>query len=291
MSEFQGVIVSAVTPRGKHGDIDFGAAFELVDHCCRAGVEGILLFGEEGEYAAFSPGERSRLLHLAVKRSRVPVLAGAGSPDLAVSATLAREASDAGVAAVLAPPPLFQRPDTDDLAEYYAQLAVQSGVRNLMLYNVPATTAGIPVETALMLLETDTVAGIDEAGDAASFERLSAAACNRAFELLAGRDSLFFEARRRGHAVVSAVACAVPELLVALHRDPDDERLRLRFEEFLGWTERLPNMVGVKTALELRGLKTGPLPIPLSPGKQRLLNEFRDWFQAWLPSAKGKSAC
>ena len=31
MTEDYGVIVAAPTPRGKKGDLDFGAAFELID--------------------------------------------------------------------------------------------------------------------------------------------------------------------------------------------------------------------------------------------------------------------
>ena len=92
MTEFQGVHVAAITPRGKQGEVDLGAAFELIDYFCSAGLRGIVLFGDSGEYPAFNPDERSRLLYLAVKRSRVPVLAGIGSATLDVSLDLAREA-------------------------------------------------------------------------------------------------------------------------------------------------------------------------------------------------------
>ena len=36
----------------------------------------------------------------------------------------------------------------------------------------------------------------------------------------------------------------------------------------------------------LRGLKVGPLAVPLSPRKQRELDEFREWFRGWLPAVK-----
>ena len=39
-----GVNVAAITPRGKHGDVDFGAVFELIDYLCAAGVRGIAFF-------------------------------------------------------------------------------------------------------------------------------------------------------------------------------------------------------------------------------------------------------
>ena len=101
---FQGVQAAAITPRGKHGEVDFGAAFELVDHLCKGGVQGILLFGPPGEYPAFAADERARLVYLAVKRSRVPVLAGVGAATLDTSLELAREARDAGAGALVLPP-------------------------------------------------------------------------------------------------------------------------------------------------------------------------------------------
>ena len=51
MTEDHGVIVAALTPRGKKGDLDFGAAFELIDHLCAARVRGIALFTAAGKSA------------------------------------------------------------------------------------------------------------------------------------------------------------------------------------------------------------------------------------------------
>ena len=61
MTEDHGVIVAALTPRGKKGELDFGAAFELIDRLCAARVRGIALFTAAGEYPAFSLEERTRL--------------------------------------------------------------------------------------------------------------------------------------------------------------------------------------------------------------------------------------
>jgi len=49
MSGLQGVYAAAVSPRGKQGDLDFGAAFELLDFLGKAGVSGIALFTGTGE--------------------------------------------------------------------------------------------------------------------------------------------------------------------------------------------------------------------------------------------------
>ena len=111
ISGLEGVTAAAITPRGKTGDVNFGATFELIDYLCAARVDGIALFTAWGEYPALAVDDRARLTYLAVKRSRVPVVAGVGSATLGHSLQLAREARSAGVAAILLPPPLYHRYD------------------------------------------------------------------------------------------------------------------------------------------------------------------------------------
>jgi 4-hydroxy-tetrahydrodipicolinate synthase len=286
MTDDPGVIVAAITPRGTHGDVDFGAAFDLLDYLCAAGVRGIALFGATGEYPALAFDERTRLLFLAAKRSRVPLLAGVGSASLDASVALAREAIAAGVSGILLPPPHFFGYQQDDIHEFYLQFAARVGVGPAtFLCNTPAFTSPIAVETALALLETGRFAGIEDAsGDFESLARLKAAT------VLVGDDAIFARARRAGvHGAISPAACAVPELVLALDRaiaagnQAEAVRLDQLLQEFIGWMRQFPRPAIIKVATGLRGLATGPLAVPLPPGKQRKLDEFREWFQGWLP--------
>src|SRR5579872_2017211 len=150
MSDIQGVYAAAITPRGGHGEIDFGASFELIDFLCRGGINGIALYAPTGEFAALSSVERSRLVYLAVKRSRVPVLVGVGSATLDASLALAREAQDAGAAGLLLPPPHFFRYDQDDLREYYLQFAQHLGSGTATyLSQLPTPCTGLDDGTTL----------------------------------------------------------------------------------------------------------------------------------------------
>ncbi len=306
MTGFQGVNAAAITPRGKQGDIDLGAAFELIDHLCAAGVRGIVLFSDYGEYPAFTVEERSRLVYLAVKRSRVPVLVGVGSATMDLSLCLAREARDAGAAGLLLPPPFFFQYDADDLLEFYRRFAAQLGPgADTFISNTPASTSPIPVEVALELLRGGMYAGVEDAsGSQESFSCLQAAAARGSFQLLVGADAIFTQARfarpeSPGHSrpgAVSAAACAVPELAMALDRAiagerfAEVEKLDCELHAFLDWELRFPKPTIVKMATGLRGLKTGPAPVPLSPAKEKLLTEFREWFRGWLPAVKKMSA-
>jgi 4-hydroxy-tetrahydrodipicolinate synthase len=289
-SGLQGVHAAAITPLGANGDINFGGVFELIDYLCAARVAGIALFTAFGEYPALAVDDRARVTYLAVKRSRVPVLAGVGSATFDHSLELAREARSAGVAAILLPPPIYYQNgyqyEPDDLFEYYSQFAAQLG---------PGTdvfvTGNIAPEMACRLLGSGQFAGIvDESGCAESLESLCARA--GASRVLAGDDGLLVSARSAGLGVISAAACAAPELTVALNaaicagNGPETARLEAMRQELLGWLNRFPLPVGVKTAVGVRGIRTGPLPVPLSPGKQQCLDQFREWFKSWLPANK-----
>jgi 4-hydroxy-tetrahydrodipicolinate synthase len=289
-SGLQGVNVAAITPRGKTGDINFGAVFELIDYLCAARVGGIALFTACGEYPALAVDERARLTHLAVKRSRVPVLAGVGSATLDHSLELAREARAAGAAAILLPPPLDDRYDQDDILEFYTQFAAQMGSGPAIVL-----TGELAPDTARRLLESGCFAGIEEASGAVeSLDYLRDCACGKA--VLEGDDRLFVHARSARLGVVSAAACAAPELAMALDAAisaGDGEkigRLEAKREELMGWLARFPLPAVLKTAVAVRGIQTGPLTVPLSPGKQRCLEQFREWFRGWLPAARKMAA-
>lgn len=79
---------------------------------------------------------------------------------------------------------------------------------------------------------------------------------------------------------VSDVACAIPELVAAGESAAD------LVAEFEIWTRQFPAPVAIKTAVNVRGIQTGPLPMPLTAEKQQRLEEFRCWFKNWLPAAR-----
>jgi 4-hydroxy-tetrahydrodipicolinate synthase len=291
MQSFSGVIAAAVTPHGKRGDEpDIGATLELIDFLCAAGVQGIALLGSTGEFVNLNPDDRVRLVYLAVKRSRVPVLAGVSHSTLDGALALGREASAAGAAGLLLMPPYFFRYRQPEIREFYLRFAEMSRGAPVYLYNIPAFSSGISSETAVELLSTGRFAGIkDSSGDWDNFQALSRYTQEHPYTLLVGHDAIFARARRTGaDGVVSGVACAMPELLLALdraiaqHDETEAERLDARLHEFLERIERFPTPVAIKAALAARGIKSGPPPVPLAPETQAALDEFRDWFRAWL---------
>jgi 4-hydroxy-tetrahydrodipicolinate synthase len=291
---FGGVIVATITPHGKRGDEpDIGATLELIDFLCGAGVQGIALLGSTGEFVNLNFDDRVRLVYLAVKRSRVPVLAGISHSTLDGALALGREATAAGAAGLLLMPPFVFRYGPAEIREFYLRFAAEAGHgAPVYLYNIPSFTSEIPIETAMQLLGSGHFAGIkDSSGEWEYFQALAQEAQQHPFTLLVGHDGLFVRARQAGaNGVVSGIACAVPELLLALDRaiyqraDAEAARLSTRLDEFLHQVSPFPTPVGIKAALAVRGIKTGPHPVPLARETTAALEEFKDWFRAWLPA-------
>lgn len=298
MPAVSGVYASAITPRREGPEIDLAATFELIDFLVASGVDGIVLLGSAGEFPHFDPGERTRLVSLAVKRSRLPVIAGAGHSTFDGAISLARDAAAAGAAAVLLPPPYYFRYSQDDIREFYLSAARELGTGTpLLLYNVPEFAPEVAPATAVELLAENLFAGIkDSSGNWDNIVQLAAAREHADFALISGSEAVFTLARSAGaDGWISGVACAVPELLLALNRsilDGAAERtacLDARLKEFVAWMKQFPMPVAIRTAVGARGIKAGPHASPLGPQSQARLAGFRDWFSAWLPEVRRES--
>ena len=78
MLPFTGPMAAAVTPsRPDSYQMDLAACLEVIDFLCQSHVRAIALFGATGEFPHFSVEDRVRLAHMAIKRSRVPVIVNA----------------------------------------------------------------------------------------------------------------------------------------------------------------------------------------------------------------------
>lgn len=288
-----GIFPAAITPHHpKTREADYSGALELVDFLASAGVDGICLFGSTGEFINYSFAERHRLLSLATKRSRVPIIAGVSHSTLTGALQLADDAIRAGADALMLMPPYFYRYGQDDVEEFYRDFAREtSDAVPILLYNIPVFTTGIGIPTVRRLFETGRYAGIkDSSGDWAYFEELLSLKRELPFALFGGPELLVGRALHAGaDGIISGCACAVPELVVELARAIRArdralaDMLDAKLIEFATRTAQFPWPVAVRRATELRGQKSGPLAVPLSPAGQRLLDDFSTWFREWHP--------
>ncbi|MDP8982727.1 MAG: dihydrodipicolinate synthase family protein [Acidobacteriota bacterium] len=289
---FEGVIAAAVTPRRtQEYTIDLAATLELIDFLSERGVSGIALLGSTGEFVHFVLEDRARMLDFAVKRSRVPLIVNVSHSTLTGAIQLGQDAADSGAAALLLMPPYYFRYSQENIRAFYLRFAEElSRDIPVFLYNIPAFTSPLEPRTAVELLSTGAFAGIkDSSGDLAGFALLRDHKKTRNFTLLAGWDSIYAQVRADGaDGMISGVASAVPELMVALDRavvsgnQALTRTLDAYVSEFLGWFGRFPAPVAIKEATRLRGVKAGAFAGPLGPEGDRDLAAFGAWFREWL---------
>jgi hypothetical protein len=251
----QGVYAEVVTPR-RGGEIDLGATLEIIDFLNKAKVDGVVLFGAAGEFAHFGLEERRKIFNLAVRRCRVPLLAGVTHSTLDGALDLADAAIRAGAESLLLAPPYFYRYSQADLYSFYVSFIRETNGTPVYIYNLPEN--GTPVEpaTALALLDTGRFAGMANSSDA---------------------DWASESPTRSG---ISSAAGAIPEVLLAIR---DGKPLGPRLHEFLAHAACLPFPAAIREALTSRKVKAGPHAV--EPTK---LAEFREWFQPWFKTVEGE---
>jgi 4-hydroxy-tetrahydrodipicolinate synthase len=286
-----GIFPAAITPHHpKSREADYSGALDMVDFLAAAGVDGICLFGSTGEFINYSFGERQRMLSLAAKRSRVPIIAGVSHSTLSGALQLADDAIRAGADALMLMPPYFYRYAQTEVEQFYRDFARETAdALPILLYNIPAFTTGIEIPTVRRLFETGRCAGIkDSSGDWPNFEQLLALKRELPFALFGGPELLVGRSLHAGaDGIISGCACAVPELFVALTRAiaandrPLADTLDARIVQLANWAARFPWPVAIRRAMELRGQKSGPLAVPLSPPSQKTLDDFSAWFRQW----------
>lgn len=288
-----GVYAALATPRPQNSvEADAAALFDYLDLVQNRGVDGIVLFGSTGEFVHFDVTERMRVLMLAKKRCRMPLLVNVAHSTLAGAIELAEDAMAVGVAGLLLMPPYYFHYSGCQIAEFYRQFSKEvDGKARVYLYNIPQFTNAIPPEIIDDLLASGAFAGIkDSSGDWELFERLLALKANHPFQLMVGNDAIYRRARPMGaDGIVSGVAAALPELLVKLERaivsenEEGANELDARLQEFLGWLNRFPAPVGIKIAATARGWKLAHTALPYDHHALAAKQEFERWFNEWLP--------
>ena len=281
-----GLYAALLSPR-KAGtsEVDVAKLLDYLDRVTHAGVDGLVLFGSTGEFVHFDVAERARATGLAIRRSQVPVLVNISHSTLTSAMSLAEGAINIGAAGLLLMPPYFYRYSDDDIFAFYEQIAVYlDGACPLLLYNLPAFTNPLSFPLIERLLQLPGVAGIkDSSGDPRLLDQLSGLRSRHDTRWLAGNERLYSEARASGaDGLISGVAAAIPELMVALQQQKIGSRLVDRLNEFLSWSDRFSAVVAIRETAIVRGWICNEPALPVSPETQAKLGEFRKWVRPWL---------
>lgn len=284
------VVAALVTPR-KAGttEPDWAALEKVVDLVLSARVDGVCMGGATSEFPHWPVDRRKQVLSAVARMvaGRARLLAGVGAAVADEVWDLGDHALAAGYEYLLIPPPIFYRYEQSDLTEFYHVAA--SRLRGpILLYNLPAFTTPLAVETLRELLQGgDRIVGVKDSSGEPGLLRNLADRPTPDCLLLVGSDELILEGFRLGwDGVVSGVASCCPEPVVGLVKALDEgrealaHRLQAELHELCRELDRLPFPWGIRVCLEARGIATGPRPWPVSAHRRRQEEELRTWFRA-----------
>ncbi|MGV3517968.1 dihydrodipicolinate synthase family protein [Luteitalea sp.] len=286
-----GLFSAAVTPRTESGAVDHDAFDRVLDLLLAAGVDGVCLGGATAEYPHATREERLDLIERTMARiGDKAVLVGIGAAAPTDVVPLGRAALDAGARAVLLSMPLFFRYAQEDLEAFCLETAATLG-GPVLLYDLPSFTTPFSTETILRLLNgAPHVIGIkDSSGQSDRLGQLAHARGDRPWRLLVGDDGLLVEAMAEGwDGCISGTSGAFPELMVAVTRAArarDEAMLAVLvplLRELFAQQGVFPTPWAIRIGLEARGIPVGPLPLPVSPGRQAQRTAFVQWVPGWL---------
>ncbi len=274
MAIFKGAGVAVVTPMLEDGKVDYEQFSKLLEFQIANGTDAVIVCGTTGESSTLSHEEHLDVIRYCAKvvAGRIPVVAGTGSNCTETAVYLSEEAEKAGVDGLLLVSPYYNKATQNGLYAHFKAVADSVKIPCL-LYNVPGRTGcNIKPETVVRLCrDVENIAGVKEAsGDISQIARLAALA-GGCVDIYSGNDNQIVPIMSLGGigviSVLSNIAPAQTHAICQKYLDGDvKESCRLQLEA-MELCEALfceVNPIPVKTALNLMGMGTGCLRMPLT---------------------------
>lgn len=263
-----------VTPFDKKGHIDFTKTTQLINHLIENGTDSLVVAGTTGESPTLTKEEKLALFKHVVKvvDKRIPIIAGTGSNDTYASVEMTKKAEQIGVDAVMVVAPYYNKPNQEGLYQHFKTVAESTSLP-VMVYNIPGrSVVNITPETVIRLSKIPNIKAVKEAsGDLNSMTAIIAGT-DEDFLLYSGDDGLTLPAMAIGAAGVVSVASHVigieMQSMIASFLDGNVGEAAVKHQKLLPLMEGLfaaPSPVPVKTALQLKGIDTGSVRLPLVP--------------------------
>ncbi|MCP3031248.1 4-hydroxy-tetrahydrodipicolinate synthase [Halobacillus sp. A1] len=283
--DFGKVLTAMVTPFDQHGNVDLKKTSSLVEYLIDHGTDGLVVAGTTGESPTLTTEEKLALFSHVVKavNGRIPVIAGTGSNNTQQSIELSKRAEQTGVDGIMLVTPYYNKPNQRGMYEHFKTIA-ESVLKPVMLYNIPGRSAvRLDVSTIIELSRVPNIVSVKEAtGDLDSMAQIIDQT-DETFSLYSGDDSLTLPIYAiGGHGVVSVSAHVVgkemKEMLRLFDEGKNSEAAKLHrklIPLFKGMFSA-PSPAPVKAGLQMKGLDTGGVRLPLVPltQEERLAIQF-----------------
>ena len=288
---FTGACTALVTPF-LGGKVNYPMMEQLLRRQIDAGIEAVVICGTTGESATLSDCEKLELFRRAKAYAgdSCQIIAGTGSNCTEHAAALSRAAESAGADALLVVTPYYNKATPEGLLAHYSAVAGAVHIP-VIAYNVPSRTGvDIPVEVYARLSRIPNLAGVKEASSSISKIGKLRAACPD-FPVWSGNDgSTAAIMALGGKGVISVAANVVPREMHELtqlcleNRFLEAGTLQRKLHELIRALFCEVNPIPVKAAMELLGLCSGELRLPLCRMSERHLEQLSHTLEPFLPA-------
>lgn len=270
-----GLGVALATPFHNDGTLDLGALTELTRHVVGGGGDFLVALGSTGEAAMLTESERDRVIATVQESAGdVPVFVGTGAPSTMQCSEWTKRAQQLGADGALVVVPPYTKPTQDGIVAHFAAVADAAPDLPLIVYNVPGRAAtNLLPETLQRIWQLPTAVAIKESsGD---LQQIGHIAANLPDDktLLSGDDAFALPTiAAGGHGLVSVAGNVVPGKmrdLIAAACAGDFEHARSLHAALLPLFDALcnePNPIPIKAALELVGIASSTVRLPLLAG-------------------------
>lgn len=269
---FTGACVAIVTPFTDDNKVDFDQFGQLIEMQIAAGTDAICVCGTTGESATQSLEEHMETVEYCIKKvaGRVKVIAGAGSNDTAAALMLAQHAEAAGADGLLMVTPYYNKATQTGLIKHYTYVADRVHTP-IILYNVPSRTGcSFTAATYQQLAKHPNICGVKEASGNFGLITETRRLCGDDFYIWSGNDDQVVPMMSLGaKGVISVVSNILPEVMVKMShlclegKFEEAAKLQIEYIDLSNALFMEVNPIPVKAAMEMMGLCSGNLRLPL----------------------------
>jgi 4-hydroxy-tetrahydrodipicolinate synthase len=281
----QGVMPALVTPFTDDGNqLDENRLRGLVDYVIGGGVSALVPCGTTGEFQNLSLDERKKVIEIVVDQAkvRIPVIAGTGHSSTKLTIELTRHAKDVGAEAALVVTPYYHKPMDRGIYEHYRTLTEAVDLP-IILYNIPqATGVNLSWQMVEDLVEIPNIIGLKDSSGELRYMLSVFEKTGSRLSVLCGHDEVVLPALAAGASgMILASANFIPDVWVKVFDavkkgDLDSARVtQLGIQKIARITAR-SGPVGSKAALNMLGVKVGPVRLPLSVGGELTYEDMEE---------------
>lgn len=290
MSDFLGTGVALVTPFDNEGNVDVQALEKLVEFQIDNAVEYLVVLGTTAESVTLTNEEKELVKNtvININAGRLPIALGIGGNNTAAVVKEIKETDFSNIQGVLSVSPYYNKPSQEGIYQHFKAVAEACPV-DVILYNVPGrTSSNIEPNTVARLAEISNVIGIKEAkGDMDQALKLIKTVPDN-FLVISGDDMLALPITLAGGSgVITVIGQAFPSefthmvRLGILEESKKSFKMHYKLQESFELIFSEGNPVGIKALLEILGMSSSSVRLPLVGASEELKNELRKFVESF----------